>query len=59
MAKLILYSGVVGSYDGAYDWARDKDERTPGWHKFSVWPEDECLIIDIPDSNIPSYPKGD
>ena len=57
MAKIILYGGCVGDFDGAYDWARPGDESKPGWHKASNWPGDEYLVIDIPDELIAPYPK--
>lgn len=51
MGRLILRSGAVGDYDGAYDWVRKEDydnpDYTPGHHKSkSGWPEDSYMVVE-------------
>lgn len=54
MAKLILHPGMVGDYEGAYDWVRPEDEArhpedfTLGYHEGSTgWPEDSYTVVEI------------
>ena len=51
MSKLILYSGAVGDYDGAYDWVRPEDDSKPeysvGYHKSHGWPEDSYTVVEV------------
>ncbi len=48
--RLILYSGVVGNHDGAYDIVKESDydlpENTLGFHD-SVWPEDRYTVVEL------------
>lgn len=51
--KLMLRPGVVGDYDGAYDWVDSKDEKrhpeyyTIGDHNPTGWPEDSYVVVEV------------
>ena len=50
--RICLYAGVVGDYDGAYDWIEEKDfgkvENTLGYHE-GAFPEDCYTIVEVVD----------
>jgi len=50
--RLVLYSGIVGDYDGAYDWVDRKDFDKPEYaigNHVGGWPEDNYTIVEIYD----------
>jgi hypothetical protein len=51
--RICLYAGIVGDYDGAYDWIKEEDfglvENTIGFHE-GVFPEDCYTIVEVVDS---------
>ena len=59
MKKLILYSGAVGDFDGAYDWVRSGQEHAPensvGYHA-GEWPGESYTVVEIADE--PAEARG-
>ena len=51
MRRLILYSGAVGDFDGAYNWVRPDMENDPdysvGPHNESGWMEDHYVVVEV------------
>ena len=49
-ARICLYAGVVGDYDGAYDWIEEADygkvENIVGYHE-GAFPEDCYTIVEV------------
>ena len=62
--RLCLYAGVVGDYDGAYDWIEEKDfgrvENTLGYHE-GAFPEDCYTIVEVAGEGVarcPTHSRG-
>lgn len=51
--RISLIAGIVGDYDGAYDWIKEEDlglmENIVGFHE-GTFPEDNYTVIEVVDS---------
>lgn len=57
--RLKLHSGVVGDYDGAYDWIKKEDWNRPeyavGFHH-AAWAEDCYTVVEVLESRAATHP---